>query len=74
MPKIKKPQHGGKREGAGRYPRLSTEAAGREHQVSVALTPELIEGLDAIRGDTSRSAYLRALVAQAISSAKTGKE
>lgn len=60
----KKSTWGGKREGAGRLPRLSKEATGRENQVSVALSPELLTLLDAARGETSRSAYIRALLTE----------
>ena len=65
----KKPTWGGKREGAGRLPRLSKESTGRENQVSVALSPELLARLDEARGDTPRSAYLRTLLAEKLTPA-----
>lgn len=61
MPKTKKPQRGGKREGAGRKP-LTPGVNLRENQVTISLSPELLGAIDKERGDTPRSTYLRKIL------------
>lgn len=61
MPRTKKPQHGGKREGAGRKP-FTEGVKLRDNQVTMSLSPELIAHIDKERGDTPRSAFLRAFL------------
>lgn len=58
MPRTKKPERGGKREGAGRKP-LTEGIRLRDHQITTSLPAELLDRIDKARGDVPRSAFLR---------------
>jgi hypothetical protein len=69
MPLNNHPNWGGRRPGAGRPPILKKKRIG----TSVTLSPALLQELDKLRGNMSRSAFIEQLLHKALANQRAEK-